>query len=148
MSNKSILVNEFSIIANIHSGCFQIPTFTGQDIPKKSKWSQNKSNTPGKHNYKQHLYKSAQKCSAPSYNANVIDDVFIDKDEDLVDEFDGFRITRKTNLSHLLNFRYTDSSAFERNYGNSHSRGSQFGWHSGKYKSQKVYDKYQFIQAK
>jgi len=72
----------------------------------------------------------------------------IDEETELSGEIEGLRISRKTNLSHLLNFKYANSA---HDYVDDYSGGgggymtSYYSNHRGPYK--KTYDKYQFIQA-
>ena len=85
---------------------------------------------------------SGQKKGA---NGNQDQEILIDRETELNNEIEGMRISRKTNLSHLLNFKFANSA--NQDYGDDYGGGylTQF-IARGPYK--KSYDKYQFIQAK
>ena len=78
-------------------------------------------------------------------NGNQDQEILIDRETELNNEIEGMRISRKTNLSHLLNFKFANSA--NQDYGDDYGGGylTQF-IARGPYK--KSYDKYQFIQAK
>ncbi|XP_075248888.1 E3 ubiquitin-protein ligase RNF10-like isoform X2 [Convolutriloba macropyga] len=125
---------------------------------KPKNYTRNNGSHVTKTNYKQHLYKTGGNDNSSSLSTPIGrsrrtaangPEVLIDEETELNNEIEGLRISRKTNLSHLLNFKYSNSAhEYADDYYYSGGGGGYMAFvpHSrGVYK--KSYDKYQFIQA-